>query len=307
MTNPAQPAWPQKTREIQSHHLDSTVWNDFTFRDDDIIIASYAKSGTTWLQQIISQLIFNGAEGLQLDSLSPWLDLRLPSKAVKLAALESQTHRRFIKTHLPVDALVFSPQAKYIYIGRDGRDIVWSLHHHHQCANQTWYDGLNNTPGLVGPPIAKPVDSIQQYFSDWLEMDGFPFWSFWQNVSSWWHIRTLPNVLLLHFADLKKDLPDQIQRIAKFLDIAIDKNQHCKIVDHCRFDYMKRNASLCAPMGGVVWQGGAKTFIHKGTNGRWRTILSPQQNKRYQELVLDNLGEPCAHWLASGAGQVSED
>ena len=51
-------AWPRKTRELHNHHFDSTIWNDFEFRDDDIIIASYMKAGTTWVQQIISQLIF---------------------------------------------------------------------------------------------------------------------------------------------------------------------------------------------------------------------------------------------------------
>ncbi len=56
--------------------------------------------------------------------MSPWLDLRVPPKDVRLQAVEAQTHRRFLKTHLPVDALVFSPRAQYIYIGRDGRDVV---------------------------------------------------------------------------------------------------------------------------------------------------------------------------------------
>ena len=44
---------------------------------------------------------------------------------------EAQTHRRFLKTHLPLDAPVFSPGAKYLYIGRDGHDVVWSMHNHH--------------------------------------------------------------------------------------------------------------------------------------------------------------------------------
>ena len=65
-------------------------------------------------------------------------------------------HRRFVKTHLPVDALVFSPKAKYLYIGRDGRDALWSLYNHHANANETFYEALNNTPGRVGPPIEPP-------------------------------------------------------------------------------------------------------------------------------------------------------
>ena len=40
--------WPQKTRELYNHHFDSTIWNEFQFRDDDIVIATYAKAGTTW-------------------------------------------------------------------------------------------------------------------------------------------------------------------------------------------------------------------------------------------------------------------
>ena len=118
--------WPRKTRELHNHHFDSTIWNDFVFRDDDIVIATYAKAGTTWMQQIVGQLLFRGEADLSVAEMSPWLDLRVPPKDVKLPLVEAQTHRRFLKTHLPVDALRFSPRAKYLYIGRDGRDVVWS-------------------------------------------------------------------------------------------------------------------------------------------------------------------------------------
>ena len=76
---------PKKTRELHNHHFDSTIWNDFKFRDDDIIIATYAKSGTTWLQQIVSQLIFNGAEDLEVAEMSPWLDLARSTQRSKIA------------------------------------------------------------------------------------------------------------------------------------------------------------------------------------------------------------------------------
>jgi aryl sulfotransferase len=167
-------AWPSKTRELRSQLLNSRVWNDFRFRPDDVVIATYAKAGTTWTQQIVAQLIFGGREGIDVASLSPWLDLRVPPKEVKLAALEAQRHRRFIKTHLPVDALVFSPDAKYIYVGRDGRDVVWSLYNHHANTNDDWYRLYNDTPGRVGPPLDRPPASIRQYFLEWLEGDGYP-------------------------------------------------------------------------------------------------------------------------------------
>jgi aryl sulfotransferase len=115
---------PRKTRELHNHRFDSTIWNDLKFRDDDIIISTYAKSGTTWTQQIVAQMLFGPDPNLEVAEMSPWLDLRIPPKEVKLPIVEAQTHRRFPKTHLPLDALDFSPEAKYIYIGRDGRDVV---------------------------------------------------------------------------------------------------------------------------------------------------------------------------------------
>lgn len=291
---------PVKTREIHSHHIDSTVWNDFTFREDDIIIATYGKAGTTWMQQIIAQLIFNGAEDLEVGEMSPWLDLRVPPNPVKLAAMEAQQHRRFIKTHLPVDALVFSPEAKYIYVGRDGRDVIWSMYNHHVNGNEKFYDAINNTPGLVGPPLEKPTDDIVEYFNDWLDKDGHPFWSFWENSNSWWAIKDLPNVHFVHFNRLKEDMGGEIKKIAKFLDIDIDAANWDAILEHCSFDYMKEHAAQSAPLGGGLWEGGAKTFINKGTNGRWKDILPKKDSERYEQMCEEKLGAECARWINYG-------
>ena len=292
--------WPQKSKELHSNHFDSTIWNDYKFRDDDIIISTYAKTGTTWVQQIVSQLIFDGEEGLPVADMSPWLDLRVPPKDVKLAEVEAQTHRRFVKTHLPVEALVFSPRVKYLYIARDGRDVVWSLYNHHSTANDLWYEALNETPGLVGPPITKPVDSIVQYYHEWLDNDGYPFWSFWENVRSWWEVRHLPNVMLVHFSNLKKDMPKEILRIAGFLDIDINEGKWYEILQHCSFDYMKANATPSVPLGGAFWDGGAEQFIYKGVNGRWRELLNSTEIKKYDSLAVKELGKECAAWLTTG-------
>jgi aryl sulfotransferase len=285
---------------MHTNHFDSTIWNDFPFRDDDIIISTYAKSGTTWMQQIISQLIFNGETSLPVADMSPWMDLRIPPAPVKMGMVEAQTHRRFLKTHLPVDALVFSEKAKYIYIARDGRDVLWSLFNHHSKANEGWYDALNNSPGLVGPPIGKPEGEIKEYFHKWLKEDGYPFWSQWENVKSWWEIRDLPNVHFIHFANLKADMPGEIRKIAAFLDIPIDESKWATILEHCSFNYMKANASASVPLGGVFWEGGAKTFIHKGENGRWKDVLSAEESANYDQVAEEKLGKACAHWLKTG-------
>ncbi|MFP6582056.1 MAG: sulfotransferase domain-containing protein [Candidatus Hydrogenedentota bacterium] len=300
--NEASNVWPKKTTEFQNHHFDSTVWNHYKFRDDDIVIGTYAKSGTTWTQQIVSQLIFEGEEGINIGELSPWIDMRIPPIEEKLAAVEAQTHRRFVKTHLPVEALVFSEKAKYVYIVRDGRDTLWSMYHHHSSANEQYYAAINDSPGRVGPPMPRCNKPVREYFREWIENDGSPEWSFWDNIRSWWVIRQFPNVYLLHFANLKTDMPGEMRKLAAFLEIPIDESKWEAIVEHCTFEYMKEHADLTAPLGGVMWEGGAKTFINKGTNGRWRETLTPEDVERYERTAREQLGDECAHWVATGEG-----
>ena len=294
------PAWPRKTREFHNHHFDSTIWNDFRFRPDDIVIATYAKSGTTWMQQIVGQMLFGPDPELPVAQMSPWLDLRVPPKAVKLSEAEAQTHRRFLKTHLPVDALVFSPQARYVYVGGDGRDVVWIMYNHHAGANAAGYAALNDTPGRVGPPIGLPAPDVRRYFHEWMARDGHPFWPFWENVRSWWEIRHLPNVLMVHFADLKRDMPAQMRRIARFLAIEVDAADWPAIEEYCSFDWMKANAVHSTPLGGAFWDGGADTFIHKGVNGRWTEVLSAAESADYERRAERELGPACARWLREG-------
>jgi aryl sulfotransferase len=295
--------WPAKTRELAHSHFDSTFWNDFPFRDDDIVVATYAKSGTTWVQQILSQLIFNGAEGINVAEQALWVDFRLPPQDVMRQMLEAQTHRRFIKTHLPVDALVYSPKAKYLYIARDGRDVLWSYYNHHSNHTDEIIAALNSMIPPDRPDIEplKPADlEIHDYFRRWLERDGYPIWSLWENVSAWWAIRDLPNMMLLHFSQLKADMPGQVRKIAEFLEIPIDESKWEAILEHCSFDYMKEHAANSVPLGGTPWKGGAKTFIHKGTNGRWRDVLTDEDNARYEATAVEKLGPECAHWLKTG-------
>ena len=197
----------------------------------------------------------------------------MPPREVKLPELEAQSHRRFVKTHLPVDALRFSDKAKYIFIGHDGRDVIWSMYNHHANANALWYEMLNDSPGLVGPPIKPPPADICLYFRQWLDGDGYPFWPFWENIRSWWEIRDLPNLKVIHFADLKRDIGGMMREIADFLEVEIKPESWPEIELYCSFDWMKSNASKATPLGGAFWDAGAETFIKKGTNGRWQEVL----------------------------------
>ena len=118
-------AVPQRTRVYQNHHLDSTRWDGFVPRDDDIIVTTAYKAGTTWTQRIVAALVLGpGPLPDGLNQLSPWLDARFMGPLDDmLTSLDGQTHRRFVKSHLAADGLPFYPQAKYIVVGRDTRDV----------------------------------------------------------------------------------------------------------------------------------------------------------------------------------------
>lgn len=301
MTNDTQTQWPPKTCEFQNHHMDSTRWNDFEFRDGDIVIGTWAKSGTTWVQQIVAQLLFDGDEDVPIMALCPWLEQRGTPVEKVLGMLGAQQHRRFLKTHLPVPSLQLSPRARYIYIARDGRDVLWSWYNHHCAYTDAVYELLNTAPGLVGPPFERPGEDILAYFHAWLDGDGYPAWPFFSNIQSWWDIRHLPNVLLLHFNDLKSDLDGTMRNIAAFIDVEVSAARWPILVQHCTFEYMQAHADRLMPNLKKGMHGGGQRFIYKGTNGRWRETLKSPDLKKYAAVATRELAPDCAAWLDRGA------
>jgi aryl sulfotransferase len=101
-------------------------------------------------------------------------------------------------------------------------------------------------------------------------------------------------------------MPGTIRDLAKFLEIPINEDKWDDILLHCSFDYMKANATKSVPLGGAFWDGGAKTFIHKGINGRWREILSSDEVATYEEHARRELGDECARWVATGDRNCSD-
>ena len=291
---------PPRRREVRNHTLDSTRWGEFRFRAGDIVAGTWAKAGTTWILQILAHLLLPGAARLPVLEIAPWIDQRCLPKEPMFARLEAQTHRRFVKTHLPADSLIFSPLAQYIYVARDGRDALWSWHNHHRSLTPHALRLINEPPGRVGPPLGPANPDVQRYFHDWLDGDGYPLWPFWSHVQSWWDIRNRPNVLLVHFNNLKADLALEMQRIARFLAIPVEAARWPGMVERCSFDYMKENASLLSPTLDLAFTGGAGTFLYKGTNGRWRDILSDDDVRKYERAARRNLSADCAAWLVSG-------
>ena len=202
-----------------------------------------------------------------------------------------------------IRTLVYSPNAKYLYIGREGRDVIWSMHNHWINSNADMYAAINDTPGRVGPLFERPPASTREYFLTWLERDFIrqplgecPFVV--GNSRS-----TKPPYDA--FRTPKGRLPREIRRIADFLGVQIDPTKWSATLEHCSFDCMKANATKSVSLGGAFWDGGAGTFIHQGTNGRWRHELTEADCHLYEETGRRELTEECANWLASGGGKAS--
>src|SRR5204863_5297698 len=152
---------------------DSARWGDFPFRADDVVICAPQKSGTTWTQMIVALLVFQ-TDVLpgRLGELSPWLDAKTAPLAGVLAGLERQRHRRFIKTHCPLDALPYLETVTYLCVGRDPRDVAVSNYFHwlnvnHPVARGAVYAAEDSPEGSIPPPRVF-TDGLQ-FFQIWME------------------------------------------------------------------------------------------------------------------------------------------
>jgi len=298
---------PERTREYRNHHLDSTRWDGFVPRDDDVIITTAYKAGTTWTQRIVAALVL-GPGPVPLMSTSPWIDARFvgPIEPV-LAELEVQTHRRFVKSHLAADGLPYFPDVKYLVVGRDTRDVFMSLWNHYSSYTDLTYSLLNDAT-RPGPEFPRCPPSPRDLWPRWIsegwfawEPDGWPYWSHHHHLATWWEARALPNVLLVHYSDLLADTEAEMRRIAAFLDITIDDDTMPLLLADVGIDAMRNEAQRDGDRSALSFKGGAASFFYKGTNGRWRQTLSDEDLELY-ETAAASLDPALRTWLENGQG-----
>ena len=283
------------TRVIRNYAVDSTKWHGFEFREGDIVIGTFSKSGTTLTQQIVSELLSNGTATSMGSEQSPWVDCTFMLDSRRAA--EAIPGRRFLKSHLPADALPIDSRVRYINVGRDPRDVFWSWHNHHMSFNEGFYEFAAS----VGSHWPRPDPDIRRSYLAWIdgsageEVHG----GYCQYAQSWWNLRDQPNVLLVHFNQYKADLEAVIRRIASFLDIEVDERQMPAILEHCSLDYM-RKVSRASDVLNMLFQKGGESFFHKGTNGRWKDVLTPEEAALADRMIDAGLTADCARWIRTG-------
>ena len=291
---------------------DSARWEGFRFRPGDIIISTPAKCGTTWTQMICALLVFQTAEPPKpLDLLSPWLEMRLRRKRDVFDLYEAQTHRRFIKSHTPLDGLPADDGLTYITVGRDPRDVALSWNAHMQNLDfEVFFTALAaavEPDDNFGPPPDRPI------FTD--DRDAFRYWvddptppeqvamslaGTIHHLAGFWGVRDRDNVVLLHYDDLKADLEGEMRRLAKRLDIKVPEGQWPVLVEAAGFGEMRRRADLVAPdTANRIWKS-TTGFFNRGGSGQWRDVVDDELHARYAARVRELAPSDLSEWLHRG-------
>ncbi len=288
----------------QNFILDSTRWNHIAGRDGDVIVSTPYKSGTTWMQNIVLHLIFLDFQSRNINSFSPWIENRIKPIAELKEIVENQSHRRCFKTHLPADGLEIRHRSKYIVVGRDPRDVFVSLWNQYKNYTPEFYNLVNNTPNRVGKELPLCPDNISEFWDMWIhkgwfpwENEGYPHWSNFRNVQSWWNISDFSNILLVHYNNLLNDPVNEITKIADFLNISIDVETATRISELVSFSYMKTNSEILLPNSAKTYKDGNYSFFNSGTSNQWKSILSENQLLEYEKVANKELTRECKKWL----------
>ena len=295
----------------RSNLMDSSRWLRFSPRAGDIIISTPEKSGTTWMQMICALLVFGRTTFDQpLDRISPCLDFQIRAIEEVIADLDAQRHRRFVKTHTPRDGLPDEARITYICVGRDPRDVGISWMHH--------FDNLDVRALFRARGRAVGNDDLPELLRDWAPPPTDPLERFWrwvdaepsarglrltslaavmQHLTSYWEVRDRPNVVLVHYSDLQRDLEGEMRQVARRLGIEVDEDRWPELVAAAGFEAMRARADEIAPDASSGALQSNEAFFRSGTDGQWRALLDDAGRRRYAERVAQLAPADLVEWV----------
>jgi aryl sulfotransferase len=296
-------------RRYRSFLEDSARWDHLQLRGDDIVISTAPKCGTTWMQMLCALLVFGRSDlPAPLGVLSPFLDMQLYPLDEVVDRLEAQKHRRFVKTHTPLDGLPFDPRVTYLYVGRDPRDVAMSSDNHRinmdlrrtvsLRIDAVGIDDLEEQ-GITGPPPPPPDDPEERFWM-WMEGDPrvdstSPLERMVHHATTFWERRDQPNIHLFHYGDLRVDLAGQMTRLAEILGVDAPTEE---LVDAAGFGAMKARADQLAPEAELAMWHDTSRFFDQARSGTWRALIA--DDGRY-ETTIGGLAPPdLVAWLHRG-------
>jgi hypothetical protein len=298
-------------RRYEGVVFDSSRWEGFELRPGDIIISTPPKCGTTWTQMICALLVLQEPElPRPLDMLSPWIDMVTRARTEVFADLAAQTHRRFIKTHTPLDGIPNDPTVTYICVARDPRDVALSMDHHidnmdigaflEARERAAAIDGIELGP--LQPPPPRPDDERDRFWQ-WVE-DETPSTRSGSTLRfTIEHMQTFRDaaddldVVRLHYDDLKADLEGQMRALAAHLGIEVDEDRWPRLVEAATFDSMRSKADTTVPGGAREHWIDPVAFFSSGTSGQWRDVLDDADLARYAARVRSLAPDDLVEWM----------
>ncbi|XP_066266695.1 amine sulfotransferase-like [Branchiostoma lanceolatum] len=249
----------------------------FQVRDDDVFVSAYVKSGTTWVQQIVSLLSTEGdlseVNKIPIVVRVPWLETMDMSGSGKPypKLLEEAPSPRLMKTHLPYHMLpqqAREGKGKIIYCARNVKDVVVSWH--------KMREGFAHIPS----------GTFDENFQEFINPEQAVFGLWWDVVQEYWRHKDDGNMLFVKFEDLKRDLRGNVVKIANFLSKTLSDQRIDEVTANCTFSAMKNNEATNLTRAEAFKGLATKEFefIRKGKVGDWMNSLSPEQSK-----ILDDI------------------
>ena len=287
----------ERLRDYCGPMTNTDIWQDFALRPDDIIVTTPPKCGTTWTLSIVMMLIHGRAvpEAGSRDE-APWLDCGFRDRTAIAAFLDGLTRRRCIKSHTPLDGIPQAAEPTYIAVYRHPIDAHFSFRNH---------VALMKEPGVLADLF--PAD-VREGFHRFVEEPVTDAGTDNQSLASIVHHYTRTkarendgNVHFCHYADLSRDLPGQIARLAKNLQIDLPPATLRDIAVATTFDSM-RNAAEASDRRfheGSAFRDEAK-FFDSGTSGKWEGRLTSDDLGRYGTRLTELLADADANWLEWG-------
>jgi aryl sulfotransferase len=290
---------------------DSDRWRRFAFREGDVVITTPSKCGTTWMQSIVGMLVLGRPDlGEPISRLSPWLDMLIVTDEEVFGRLEAQRHRRFIKTHTPLDGIPRHDSVTYICLIRHPLDVALSDRDHgenmrvdHARALRVRASGEPD-PDLVLPEEgpAAPGDYLRWFIDNDNQPTGsgpYGLADYCQQVSTYWNARGAANVHLFHYADMWRDLDAEMRRVSDVLGIAIDEGAWPAFLEAATIDSMRARAAIAAPNADAgIWRSPERFFKMGGTRG-WASHLTPDDLDHFHDRLRALSGD-AAEWVLRG-------
>ncbi|PWJ18293.1 sulfotransferase domain-containing protein [Jannaschia seohaensis] len=280
-------------RDYVNDTWDSARWQAFTPRADDIVVNTPPKSGTTWTQGILA-LLLSGDPGVNADPSmrSPWIDIAVRPVEDVMARLEAQDHRRHVKSHTPFDGIPIWEGMRYVAVYRHPLDVHFSYRKHN--ANMVFdLPEKRFTPENGEEAFRLFVDGDHEFAASLLSI-----------AQHYLSVRALdddPAVLRLHYADMTRDLPGAMARIADHIGVAHPPEVMDRLVEAATFDSMKANADRFTPSAGQGFWKEDAGFFDSATSRKWEGRLSAGQIARYEARLRELVPDPEARaWLEWG-------